>query len=225
MMDLAGASTASPPCYRRRSRDDRHPGELPHPLPAWRRQGRASSTASSPWLEFAEKLRRHRQAYPPGERPGAPDPRRPGRDLPKFGTDLRLLQGVGELSEPSTSSRWAPPRHGLPAGAAMPTIMPASPRRLMPTASLPATSRRPPRWIWAEPRRYRLRPPAGDPRLFLSADAVLAPRLPLAGASVMREGDDRRAVAPQLPFMATPGPLLMESVLRTAATASTSMNV
>lgn len=129
----------------------------------------------------------------------------------KYGTDLRLLQGVGELSEPFDASQVGSSAMAYKRNPVRAERMCGLARRLM-TDSLNGPLNAATQWLErslddSANRRLVL------PDAFLTADAVLGLAAHIAAGLVVREGTVAARVARELPFMATET-LLMESVLR-----------
>ncbi|MFP5287919.1 MAG: adenylosuccinate lyase [Thermoanaerobaculia bacterium] len=129
----------------------------------------------------------------------------------KYGTDLRLLQGVGELSEPFDAEQVGSSAMAYKRNPVRAERMCGLARRLM-TDGLNGPLNAATQWLErslddSANRRLVL------PDAFLTADAVLGLAAHIAAGLVVREGTVAARVARELPFMATET-LLMESVLR-----------
>ncbi len=129
----------------------------------------------------------------------------------KFGTDLRLLQGVGELSEPFDAEQVGSSAMAYKRNPVRAERMCGLARRLI-TDSLNGPLNTSTQWLErslddSANRRLVL------PDSFLCADAVLGLAAHIAAGLVVREGTVAARVARELPFMATET-LLMEAVLR-----------
>ncbi len=129
----------------------------------------------------------------------------------KFGTDLRLLQGVGELSEPFDAEQVGSSAMAYKRNPVRAERMCGLARRLI-TDSLNGPLNAATQWLErslddSANRRLVI------PDSFLDADAVLGLAAHIAAGLVVREGTIAARVARELPFMATET-LLMESVLR-----------
>jgi adenylosuccinate lyase len=134
-----------------------------------------------------------------------------GETCHKFGTDLRLLQGVGELSEPFDAEQVGSSAMAYKRNPVRSERMCGLSRRLM-TDSLNGPLNTATQWLErslddSSNRRLVI------PDAFLDADAVLLLAAHIAGGIVVREATIAGRVARELPFMATET-LLMESVLR-----------
>jgi adenylosuccinate lyase len=129
----------------------------------------------------------------------------------KFGTDLRLLQGVGELSEPFDAEQVGSSAMAYKRNPVRAERMCGLARRLI-TDSLNGPLNAATQWLErslddSANRRLVI------PDTFLDADAVLGLAAHIAAGLVVREGTTAARVARELPFMATET-LLMEAVLR-----------
>jgi len=129
----------------------------------------------------------------------------------KFGTDLRLLQGVGELSEPFDAEQVGSSAMAYKRNPVRAERMCGLARRLI-TDSLNGPLNTATQWLErslddSANRRLVI------PDSFLGADAVLGLAAHIAAGLVVREATIAARVARELPFMATET-LLMESVLR-----------
>lgn len=129
----------------------------------------------------------------------------------KFGTDLRLLQGVGELSEPFDAEQVGSSAMAYKRNPVRAERMCGLARRLI-TDSLNGPLNTATQWLErslddSANRRLVI------PDSFLGADAVLGLAAHIAGGIQVREATLAARVARELPFMATET-LLMESVLR-----------
>jgi adenylosuccinate lyase len=129
----------------------------------------------------------------------------------KYGTDLRLLQGVGELSEPFDAGQVGSSAMAYKRNPVRAERMCGLARRLM-TDSLNGPLNAATQWLErslddSANRRLVL------PDAFLTADAVLGLAAHIAAGLVVREGTVAARVARELPFMATET-LLMEAALR-----------
>jgi adenylosuccinate lyase len=129
----------------------------------------------------------------------------------KFGTDLRLLQGVGELSEPFDAEQVGSSAMAYKRNPVRAERMCGLARRLI-TDSLNGPLNAATQWLErslddSANRRLVL----GD--AFLTADAVLGLAGHIAEGLTVREGAVAARVARELPFMATET-LLMEAALR-----------
>lgn len=129
----------------------------------------------------------------------------------KYGTDLRLLQGVGELSEPFDAEQVGSSAMAYKRNPIRAERMCGLARRLM-TDSLNGPLNTATQWLErslddSANRRLVL------PDSFLTADAILGLAAHIAAGLIVREGTVAARVARELPFMATET-ILMESVLR-----------
>jgi adenylosuccinate lyase len=129
----------------------------------------------------------------------------------KYGTDLRLLQGVGELSEPFDAEQVGSSAMAYKRNPVRAERMCGLARRLI-TDSLNGPLNTATQWL------ERSLDDSANRRLviadsFLTADAVLGLAAHIAEGIVVREGTVAARVARELPFMATET-LLMEAVLR-----------
>jgi adenylosuccinate lyase len=129
----------------------------------------------------------------------------------KYGTDLRLLQGVGELSEPFDAGQVGSSAMAYKRNPVRAERMCGLARRLM-TDSLNGPLNAATQWL------ERSLDDSANRRLvlsdaFLTADAVLGLAAHIAAGLVVREGTVAARVARELPFMATET-LLMEAALR-----------
>jgi adenylosuccinate lyase len=134
-----------------------------------------------------------------------------GETCHKFGTDLRLLQGVGELSEPFDAEQVGSSAMAYNRNPVRAERMCGLARRLI-TDSLNGPLNTATQWLErslddSANRRLVI------PDSFLDADAVLGLAAHIAAGLVVREATIASRVARELPFMATET-LLMESVLR-----------
>ncbi|MFL6237316.1 MAG: adenylosuccinate lyase [Thermoanaerobaculia bacterium] len=134
-----------------------------------------------------------------------------GETCHKFGTDLRLLQGVGELSEPFDAEQVGSSAMAYKRNPVRAERMCGLARRLI-TDSLNGPLNTATQWLErslddSANRRLVI------PDSFLDADAVLGLAAHIAAGLVVREATIAARVARELPFMATET-LLMESVLR-----------
>jgi adenylosuccinate lyase len=134
-----------------------------------------------------------------------------GETCHKFGTDLRLLQGLGELSEPFDAEQVGSSAMAYKRNPVRAERMCGLARRLI-TDSLNGPLNTATQWLErslddSANRRLVI------PDSFLDADAVLGLAAHIAAGLVVREGTIAARVARELPFMATET-LLMESVLR-----------
>ncbi len=129
----------------------------------------------------------------------------------KYGTDLRLLQGVGELSEPFDAEQVGSSAMAYKRNPIRAERMCGLARRLI-TDSLNGPLNTATQWLErslddSANRRLVL----GDS--FFTADAILGLAAHIAGGIMVREGMINARVKRELPFMATET-LLMEGVLR-----------
>jgi adenylosuccinate lyase len=129
----------------------------------------------------------------------------------KYGTDLRLLQGVGELSEPFDAEQVGSSAMAYKRNPIRAERMCGLARRLI-TDSLNGPLNAATQWL------ERSLDDSANRRLviadsFLGADAVLGLAAHISAGLVVREATIASRVARELPFMATET-LLMESVLR-----------
>ena len=129
----------------------------------------------------------------------------------KFGTDLRLLQGVGELSEPFDTEQVGSSAMAYKRNPVRAERMCGLARRLI-TDSLNGPLNTATQWLErslddSANRRLVL----GDS--FFTADAILGLASHIAGGIVVREATLAARIARELPFMATET-LLMEAALR-----------
>ncbi|MFL6200218.1 MAG: lyase family protein, partial [Thermoanaerobaculia bacterium] len=129
----------------------------------------------------------------------------------KFGTDLRLLQGVGELSEPFDAEQVGSSAMAYKRNPVRAERMCGLSRRLI-TDSLNGPLNAATQWLErslddSANRRLVI------PDSFLDADAVLGLAAHISAGLVVREGTIASRVARELPFMATET-LLMEAALR-----------
>src|SRR3954453_3298092 len=129
----------------------------------------------------------------------------------KFGTDLRLLQGVGELSEPFDAEQVGSSAMAYKRNPVRAERMCGLARRLI-TDSLNGPLNAATQWL------ERRLDDSADRRLvipaaFLDAAAGLGLAAGIAAGLVLREGTTAARVARELSFMATET-LLMEAVLR-----------
>jgi adenylosuccinate lyase len=129
----------------------------------------------------------------------------------KFGTDLRLLQGVGELSEPFDAEQVGSSAMAYKRNPVRAERMCGLARRLI-TDSLNGPLNAATQWLErslddSANRRLVI------PDSFLDADAVLGLAAHISAGLVVREGTIAARVARELPFMATET-LLMEAALR-----------
>jgi adenylosuccinate lyase len=129
----------------------------------------------------------------------------------KFGTDLRLLQGVGELSEPFDAEQVGSSAMAYKRNPVRAERMCGLARRLI-TDSLNGPLNTATQWLErslddSANRRLVL----GDS--FFTADAILGLASHIAAGLVVREATIAARIARELPFMATET-LLMEAALR-----------
>jgi adenylosuccinate lyase len=129
----------------------------------------------------------------------------------KFGTDLRLLQGVGEIAEPFDAEQVGSSAMAYKRNPIRAERMCGLARRLI-TDSLNGPLNTSTQWLErslddSANRRLVL------PDAFLCADAIAGLAAHIAAGLSVREGTLKARVARELPFMATET-LLMESVLR-----------
>jgi adenylosuccinate lyase len=129
----------------------------------------------------------------------------------KFGTDLRLLQGVGELSEPFDSSQVGSSAMAYKRNPVRSERMCSLARRLL-TDSWNGPLNAATQWLErslddSANRRLVL------PDAFLTADAILLLAGHLAGGLVVNDGTIAARVRRELPFMATET-FLMQASLR-----------
>ncbi|RPH54223.1 adenylosuccinate lyase, partial [bacterium] len=129
----------------------------------------------------------------------------------KYGTDLRLLQGVGELSEPFDEAQVGSSAMAYKRNPIRAERMCGLSRRLI-TDSLNGPLNAATQWL------ERSLDDSANRRLvlsdaFLTADAVLGLAAHIAAGLVVREATMAARVARELPFMATET-LLMEAALR-----------
>jgi adenylosuccinate lyase len=129
----------------------------------------------------------------------------------KLGTDLRLLQGVGELSEPFDAEQVGSSAMAYKRNPVRAERMCGLARRLI-TDSLNGPLNTSTQWLErslddSANRRLVL------PDSFLCADAVLGLAAHISAGIVVREATVAARVARELPFMATET-ILMEAVLR-----------
>ncbi len=129
----------------------------------------------------------------------------------KFGTDLRLLQGVGELAEPFDAEQVGSSAMAYKRNPVRAERMCGLARRLI-TDSLNGPLNAATQWLErslddSANRRLVI------PDSFLDADAVLGLAAHIAAGLVVREATIAARVARELPFMATET-LLMEAALR-----------
>jgi adenylosuccinate lyase len=134
-----------------------------------------------------------------------------GETCHKYGTDLRLLQGVGELSEPFDASQVGSSAMAYKRNPVRAERMCGLARRLI-TDSLNGPLNAATQWL------ERSLDDSANRRLvlsdaFLTADAVLGLAAHIAAGLVVREATVAARVARELPFMATET-LLMEAALR-----------
>ena len=129
----------------------------------------------------------------------------------KYGTDLRLLQGVGELSEPFDAEQVGSSAMAYKRNPVRAERMCGLARRLI-TDSLNGPLNAATQWLErslddSANRRLVI------PDSFLGADAVLGLAAHISAGLVVREATIAARVARELPFMATET-LLMEAALR-----------
>jgi adenylosuccinate lyase len=129
----------------------------------------------------------------------------------KYGADLRLLQGVGELSEPFDAEQVGSSAMAYKRNPVRAERMCGLARRLI-TDSLNGPLNAATQWLErslddSANRRLVI------PDSFLGADAVLGLAAHISAGLVVREGTIAARVARELPFMATET-LLMEAALR-----------
>jgi adenylosuccinate lyase len=129
----------------------------------------------------------------------------------KYGTDLRLLQGVGEISEPFDAEQVGSSAMAYKRNPVRAERMCGLARRLI-TDSLNGPLNAATQWL------ERSLDDSANRRLviadsFLGADAVLGLAAHISAGLVVREATIAARVARELPFMATET-LLMEAVLR-----------
>ncbi len=129
----------------------------------------------------------------------------------KLGTDLRLLQGVGELSEPFDAEQVGSSAMAYKRNPVRSERMCSLARRLI-TDSLNGPLNAATQWL------ERSLDDSANRRLviadsFLGADAILGLAAHISAGLVVREATIAARVARELPFMATET-LLMEAVLR-----------
>jgi len=129
----------------------------------------------------------------------------------KYGTDLRLLQGVGELSEPFDAEQVGSSAMAYKRNPVRAERMCGLSRRLI-TDSLNGPLNAATQWLErslddSANRRLVI------PDSFLGADAVLGLAAHISAGLVVREATIAARVARELPFMATET-LLMEAALR-----------
>ncbi len=129
----------------------------------------------------------------------------------KLGTDLRLLQGVGELSEPFDAEQVGSSAMAYKRNPVRAERMCGLARRLI-TDSLNGPLNTATQWLErslddSANRRLVI------PDSFLGADAILGLAAHISAGLVVREATVAARVARELPFMATET-LLMEAVLR-----------
>ncbi len=129
----------------------------------------------------------------------------------KFGTDLRLLQGVGELAEPFDSEQVGSSAMAYKRNPVRAERMCGLARRLL-TDSLNGPLNTATQWL------ERSLDDSANRRLvladaFLTADAILGLAAHIAAGLTVREATVRARVARELPFMATET-FLMQAALR-----------
>ncbi len=129
----------------------------------------------------------------------------------KFGTDLRLLQGVGELAEPFDSGQVGSSAMAYKRNPVRSERMCGLARRLI-TDSMNGPLNAATQWL------ERSLDDSANRRLvltdsFLTADAILGLASHVAGGLVVREATVGARVGRELPFMATET-LLMQAVLK-----------
>jgi len=134
-----------------------------------------------------------------------------GETCHKYGTDLRLLQGVGELSEPFDAEQVGSSAMAYKRNPVRSERMCSLARRLI-TDSLNGPLNAATQWL------ERSLDDSANRRLviadsFLGADALLGLAAHISAGLVVREATIAARVARELPFMATET-LLMEAVLR-----------
>ena len=134
-----------------------------------------------------------------------------GETCHKFGTDLRLLQGVGELSEPFDAEQVGSSAMAYKRNPVRAERMCSLARRLI-TDSLNGPLNTATQWLErslddSANRRLVI------PDSFLGADAILGLAAHISAGLVVREATVAARVTRELPFMATET-LLMEAVLR-----------
>jgi adenylosuccinate lyase len=134
-----------------------------------------------------------------------------GESCHKLGTDLRLLQGLGELSEPFDSEQVGSSAMAYKRNPVRAERMCGLARRLI-TDSLNGPLNTATQWL------ERSLDDSANRRLvitdmFLTADAVIGLAAHIANGLVVREASIAARIAKELPFMATET-LLMESALR-----------
>ncbi|MEP7011672.1 MAG: adenylosuccinate lyase [Acidobacteriota bacterium] len=134
-----------------------------------------------------------------------------GESCHKLGTDLRLLQGLGELSEPFDAEQVGSSAMAYKRNPIRAERMCGLARRLL-TDALNGPLNTATQWL------ERSLDDSANRRLvitdmFLTADAVIGLAAHIAGGLVVREASIAARIAKELPFMATET-LLMESALR-----------